>query len=71
MTVKVGITCGGDLWEPERIRFVEDSGFDAYGTTATTAPDPVAQFMQAMAGDINALKARIETLERGGADVTT
>ncbi len=32
MTVKVGITCGGDVWEPERIRFVEDSGFDAYGT---------------------------------------
>jgi probable F420-dependent oxidoreductase len=32
MTVKVGITCGGDVWDPEVIRFVEDSGFDAYCT---------------------------------------
>ncbi len=32
MSVGVGITCGGDLWEPDQIRAVEALGFDSFWT---------------------------------------
>lgn len=32
MSVGVGITCGGDFWEPDQIRAVEDLGFDSFWT---------------------------------------
>ena len=31
-TVGVGVTCGGDTWEPELIRSVEELGFDSFWT---------------------------------------
>ena len=30
--VGVGVTCGGDTWEPELIRSVEELGFDSFWT---------------------------------------
>jgi probable F420-dependent oxidoreductase len=32
MPAKVGITCGGDFWQPEDIRAVEEFGFDSFWT---------------------------------------
>jgi len=32
MGVRVGITCGGDVWTPEEIRAVEELGFDSFWT---------------------------------------
>lgn len=32
MSLGVGITCGGDIWEPQQIRAVEDLGFDSFWT---------------------------------------
>ena len=32
MPAKVGITCGGDFWQPEDIRAVEELGFDSFWT---------------------------------------
>ena len=32
MTVGVGITCGGDIWEPDQIRAVEELGYDSFWT---------------------------------------
>jgi probable F420-dependent oxidoreductase len=32
MSVKFGVTCGGDLWEPEDIRAVEELGYDSFWT---------------------------------------
>ena len=32
MTVGVGITCGGDVWEPDQIRAVEELGYDSFWT---------------------------------------
>jgi serine O-acetyltransferase len=66
-----GATMVGVAARQTSLRRRNERGFDAYGTPSTTAPDPVAQIMQAMAGDINALKARIETLEKIGAEQTT
>ena len=32
MPAKVGVTCGGDLWQPEDVRAVEELGFDSFWT---------------------------------------
>lgn len=32
MSLGIGITCGGDLWEPDQIRAVEELGFDSFWT---------------------------------------
>lgn len=32
MPAKFGVSCGGDLWEPDQIRAVEELGFDSFWT---------------------------------------
>ena len=32
MPAKFGVSCGGDLWEPDQIRAVEEFGFDSFWT---------------------------------------
>ncbi len=32
MSLSVGVTCGGDLWEPQQIRAVEALGYDSFWT---------------------------------------
>lgn len=32
MPAKFGVSCGGDLWEPDQIRAVEEYGFDSFWT---------------------------------------
>jgi serine O-acetyltransferase len=41
-------------------------GFVAYGTPSADLPDPVARAIDALAEQVNTLKARVEELERRG-----
>jgi serine O-acetyltransferase len=41
-------------------------GFVAYGTPSADLPDPVARAIDALAEQVNTLKARVEELERQG-----
>ena len=51
MSVGVGITCGGDLWEPDQIRAVEALGFDSFWTGEHIIYHrPILEAMIGMAG---------------------
>ena len=48
-----------------RDRTDADTGFAAYGVPRGDLPDPVARTVEGMMGEIQALRARIDDLERG------